>query len=128
MPKHKAKKKSRGDVYAKEEPVNRFENDGSFMDMFKKMAEQSQQTQIMYQQQYGLQYSDSESKGESSVQETVNELDSDQPYSAPQAVTYKSGSGPEIRSQQVNMTCVFILKLNDSTLCMLSEIRLFNSW
>lgn len=109
MPKHKekSKKKSRsGDMYSKEEPnpVNRFENDGSFMEMFRKMAEQSQQVQQQYQYQYQHSTDQMASKDPttSSSATPLEEKTSEGPYMAPQAVTYKSGGGDDRKPQQVN--------------------------
>ena len=121
MPKNKAKKK-RSEVYAKEEPSNRFKNDGSFMDMFKRMAEQTQQAQQQYQdyQQYCQQQQQqhqnleeqegqlhtagaSSASGIVSTCEGASVKDHDEPYMAPQSVTYKSGS-TDRRSQQVKIT------------------------
>lgn len=75
----------------KKETSNKFENDGSFMKMFKKMTEQQQETSK--DQSYMTEASSSSSTQsetpvrEKSIPETA--------YVAPQAIMYKSGTGED---------------------------------
>jgi len=122
MPKNKSKKKRSTEVYAKEEPSNRFKNDGSFMETFKRMAERTQQTQQHYQQQQFYEHQSSEgqerelntgvSPDDASTYERATANDSDEPYVAPQSVTYKSGSSDR-KSQQVKIILVTIAIATD---------------